>query len=708
MQEIPSISAMSPKLIQQEEEWLNCLQQQISSQYQRAAIVLSGETLWEREKASKWLDILSYQTVLWVSDDIPEALPFNKARTQLGKEYNAIVFDASKSFETDSFGAISGTLQGGGMFFVLLPSISDWPDLKSSRFLQRALPILQQHKNVFFIQQNTTLPVIPKHRILQQIKNKITAPYRTLEQQQVVSAIKKNILGKNNNSMVLISDRGRGKSSALGFAIGELLQQGIENIIVTAPRLTTCEPIFRHAQQLLPDAKISQNELLWKAGKLKFIAPDTLLINKLQADFLLVDEAAAIPLPILEKLLQLYPVVIFATTVHGYEGTGRGFILKFNKVLDQLTPGWQSYNMEEPIRWAQDDPVECWIDKLLCMDVELAEVPDFDHINIPDCTVREVDRDELVKDDKKLSSLFALLVFAHYRTKPSDLKHLLDDKKVRLYTLGYKNMILAAALINQEGGFDTELSSEIYRGERRPQGHLLAQTLTFHAGCEYAATLNYSRIMRIAVHPQLQGNGLGRYFLNNIVNKEREKNVVAIGASFGSDIQLIRFWKAAGFEIVRVGFTRDHASGAHSAVMFKPFDSLGEDVFSNVRGKFVRYLPSWIKGPLSGLSENMLQLLFKEAVIDSNLLSDSDWKEVRSFSSSHRGYEACMWPVKKFVRRHEYLLDALSGIDKQIVVEKIKQDLSWADIAKHKKLRGKAEAIGLLRSAIAKMLRAIE
>ena len=283
MEELPQSSVISLSQIQKERNWVNCLQQ-LLSQFQRAAIVLSGGSVWGRNRANQWIDILSDPSVLLISDDIIDALPLKKARTQLGKEYEAIVFDAYESFDVDAFGAISGTLRGGGLLFILLPDVNDWPALINSRFLQRALPILQKYKNVFFVEQNKPLPDIPDHHFRKQLKNNVDAPYRTLEQQQVVNAIKNYVLNNQSNAIVLISDRGRGKSSALGLVAGQLLQFGVKNIIVTAPRMTTSEPVFLHAHQILPEAKFSRSELLWEDSQLKFIAPDALLIEKPQAE----------------------------------------------------------------------------------------------------------------------------------------------------------------------------------------------------------------------------------------------------------------------------------------------------------------------------------------------------------------------------------------------------------------------------------------
>jgi tRNA(Met) cytidine acetyltransferase len=61
----------------------------------------------------------------------------------------------------------------------------------------------------------------------------------------------------------------------------------------------------------------------------RFMAPDALLAGDMRASWLIVDEAAAIPGPLLRQLVTRFPRTLLTTTVQGYEGTGRGFLLKF-------------------------------------------------------------------------------------------------------------------------------------------------------------------------------------------------------------------------------------------------------------------------------------------------------------------------------------------------------------------------------------------
>ncbi len=96
------------------------------------------------------------------------------------------------------------------------------------------------------------------------------------------------------------------------------------------------------------------------------MAPDALLASKEKAAWLIVDEAAAIPAPLLRQLVSRFPRTLLTTTVQGYEGTGRGFLLKFCASLPHL----QSFTLSAPIRWAAGCPLESAISQLLIFNDE--------------------------------------------------------------------------------------------------------------------------------------------------------------------------------------------------------------------------------------------------------------------------------------------------------------------------------------------------
>lgn len=110
-----------------------------------------------------------------------------------------------------------------------------------------------------------------------------------------------------------------------------------------------------------------------------------------QAELLVIDEAAAIPLPLVKSLFGPY-LIFLSSTISGYEGTGRSLSLKLLQQLrtsgntnkstgegDQEVKGGSSVTgrtlrevtLEESIRYKPGDHVEAWLTELLCLDATL-------------------------------------------------------------------------------------------------------------------------------------------------------------------------------------------------------------------------------------------------------------------------------------------------------------------------------------------------
>src|SRR5690606_13736438 len=142
---------------------------------------------------------------------------------------------------------------------------------------------------------------------------------------------------------------------------GRLLRQGLQRIVVTAPRMDASAAVFAHARRVLPEAEAARGIVRLGGACIEFVAPDELVLAPRHVDLVLVDEAAAIPTPLLEQMLRRHARIVFATTIHGYEGTGRGFAVRFHQVLDRLAPGWSQLRMGTPIRWAPGDPLERFV-----------------------------------------------------------------------------------------------------------------------------------------------------------------------------------------------------------------------------------------------------------------------------------------------------------------------------------------------------------
>ncbi|PSW04422.1 tRNA(Met) cytidine acetyltransferase TmcA [Photobacterium lipolyticum] len=578
----------------------------------RYLVVLDGDLNWATKASQIFLS--HYHRTFWAGDNAPDhiaSLPLKKAKKLLGQETDCLVYNAHLGFDADAFGALSGTVTGGGLLLLMVPHA--WFDQAQAQlpFIQRlahlfAQPdVLHLRQCLFFAddQLNCSLPLLPMPGIADADYFDETFGCLTLEQKNAVEAIRRVVTGHRKRPLVLTADRGRGKSSALGIAAASLMRERNIKIAVTSPAFANANTLFAQAARSLNIPFHQQKNLKYQNSELMFIAPDALLsmdegVDKPEIDFLVVDEAAAIPAPLLKQMLTRYNRITFATTIHGYEGTGRGFAIKFRQQLERHAPQWRQYSLSLPIRWSRHDPLEKWVFKALLLEADPADVT----AAIGSCQVRYrvLSTESLIGDERRLNQLFGLLVNAHYQTTPSDISQLLDDPAMHLVVaeivepisstypdlcsgqhsqteddLAASN-IVGCCLLSLEGGFDEQFAEQIMLGKRRPKGHLLAQSIAAHIGLVQGASQRCARILRIAVHPDCLQRGIGTALLAHVRQWADDQSLDYLGTSFGVVGDLLSFWQQAGYSPVRLGILKDAASGAHSLLAVLPLsvDSL--------------------------------------------------------------------------------------------------------------------------------------
>lgn len=692
---------------------------------QRRGLVVAGEVRWCREAARALLQGADLGRVLWIGTWAPQgmrSLPGAQAHRVLGQELDGVIFDAHSGFDPEAFGVAVGVVCGGGLLLVLTPPLQDWPRFQdpehariavyphepeavSGRFLARLARVLPGAAGMILLEQGRPSPRPPGPPPAGQVRDAAAhGACRTEDQRQAVQAIQRVARGHRRRPLVLTSDRGRGKSAALGIAAAGLLRQGLGHIVVTAPSLETAEPVFRHAARLLPGVQASRGALHVQGRSMVFAAPDTLSTLEERADLVLVDEAAAIPTPLLERLLHRHARIVFATTVHGYEGSGRGFALRFQRVLDRLTPQWRGQRLETPIRWAPDDPIEGATFRALLLDAAPAPDRAVSEAEPGSCQVQRLDRDALALDEATLSELFGLLVLAHYRTRPGDLRQLLDGPNVDVWVMRHATHVVACALVAREGAFDAAMAEAVWAGRRRPRGHLIPQSLATHGGLEQAARLSCARIMRIAVHPALQGRGLGTGLLQAIARGSRQAGIDYLGASFGATAGLLRFWARSGLAPVRVGVTRGAASGTHSVIVLRALSDRGELLCSAARERLVAHLPLLLSEPLRDLDPGLAAALLRRETPPPQVALDAqDWHDLVAFGFGMRGYEVSLVPIWRLVCAA--LADPgtarlLDGQALALVIGKVLQRRTWQEVARELGLPGRAQVLEALREAL--------
>jgi N-acetyltransferase 10 len=366
------------------------------------------------------------------------------------------------------------------------------------------------------------------------------------------------------STVALTAARGRGKSAALGLAISGALALGYSNIFVTSPSPENLKTLFEFVVKGLDamdykehiDYNLieSTNPALNKAivrldvfrqhrQTVQYVQPKHK--EKIaQAELLVIDEAAAIPLPIVRSLLGPY-LVFLCSTVNGYEGTGRSLSLKLLKELrggsSQTKKNQDSGNnasnassilahsrnfreitLEEPIRYAAGDPMEGWLHELLCLDAADHIPPLPKRLPHPDeCELFYVSKDTLFSyhkaTEKFLQQIMSLYVASHYKNTPNDILLMSDAPAHHLFVLlapvnentGKLPDVLCVLQVAFEGQISKMVSLNALAKGTQYHGDLIPWTVSQHFQDAEFPKLSGARVVRIATHPDITGGGYG-------------------------------------------------------------------------------------------------------------------------------------------------------------------------------------------------------
>lgn len=424
----------------------------------------------------------------------------------------------------------------------------------------------------------------PRRKELKQIKDNLaeTKPIgplmhlaKTVDQAKALLTFVDAISEKTLRSTVtLTAARGRGKSAALGVAVAAAVAHGYSNIFITSPSPENLKTLFEFVvkgfdaleymdhvdytilQSTNPDynkAIVRINVHRQHRQTIQYIQPQDAHVLG-QAELVVIDEAAAIPLPLVRKLMGPY-LVFMASTINGYEGTGRSLSLKLIQQLRDQSRGssrtiaddtevvdrpggkasqdgvktsaggrsLREITLSEPIRYAPGDAVEKWLNRLLCLDATLPKSK-MNTAGCPHpstCELVHVNRDTLFSfhpvSEKFLQQMMALYVASHYKNSPNDLQLMSDAPAHQLFvlippikedatTLPEPLCVIQVAL---EGRISKQsVLNSLSRGQRAG-GDLIPWLVSQQFQDSDFAGLSGSRIVRIAANPEYMNMGYG-------------------------------------------------------------------------------------------------------------------------------------------------------------------------------------------------------
>ncbi|KAI9448800.1 DUF699-domain-containing protein [Lactarius psammicola] len=394
---------------------------------------------------------------------------------------------------------------------------------------------------------------------------------KTVDQAQAILTFVDAIAEKTLSSTVtLTAGRGRGKSAALGLAIAAALAHGYSNIFVTSPSPENLKTLFEFvfkgmdalgyeehldydiSQSTNPDfnkAIVRVNVFRQHRQTIQYIQPQDAHVLG-QAELVIIDEAAAIPLPLVRNLIGPY-LVFLASTINGYEGTGRSLSLKLIQQLRESTRPSLSKDVKEdaasgsstkrpahvappkvrtlrevkldtPIRYSAGDGIEQWLNTLLCLDATISPGSALHGTPHPSkCELFYVSRDTLFSyhpaSEAFLQRLMALYVASHYKNQPNDLQLMSDAPAHHLFVLlppiaddeSHLPEPLVVVQVALEGNISKQAILEGLQRGLRAGGDLIPWLVAQQFQEGKFAMMSGARVVRIATHPDYSNMGYG-------------------------------------------------------------------------------------------------------------------------------------------------------------------------------------------------------
>ncbi|RMX60078.1 hypothetical protein pdam_00004498 [Pocillopora damicornis] len=539
---------------------------------------------------------------------------------------------------------------------------------------------------------------------------------RTLDQAKAVLKFIEAISEKTLRSTVtLTAARGRGKSAALGLSLASAVAFGYSNMFVTSPSPENLHTLFEFVfkgfdalefqehldYELVQSTNPEFNKAVVRVNifrdhrqTIQYIHPSD--AHKLgQAELVVIDEAAAIPLPLVKDLMGPY-LVFLSSTVNGYEGTGRSLSLKLIQQLRQQsathgpsskgnssTPLGRSLHeitLNESIRYAPGDEVERWLNHLLCLDATVVQRLSSGCPLPENCDLYYVNRDTLFSYHKAsevfLQRLMALYVASHYKNTPNDLQLLSDAPAHHIFCLlgpvdPAQNTLPEVYCVLQMGygRRAMNLLIQYYEGkipslaeERKEDGQI--STLT---GDEDVGLLQEVITPRSNLPPLLLK-----------LSERPAEQLDYLGVSYGLTTQLLRFWKKSDFGPVYLRQTPNDLTGEHSCIMLRRLSDREENSDDN-----------WLQAYMTDFRRRFLSLLsyqfrnFRPSLALS-ILNNKSYKGIKGSGLTKGELEAVLttYDIKRLelysrnMVDYHLITDLLPAVSRLFFLQKMDFDLS--------------------------------
>lgn len=720
--------------------------------------VFHDEFLDARLRATLVKDLILSKKLVDTSEVTIEQTVYEASKKYLGTTQDVLILDLTNDLKPNDVGRLIGIVRGGGLIVMWGPPLESWETVKTifksnlvtprhpeprNIFIKYFVRKLMKHEGIYVIDADTgklvkSGQVMRKHKEVRSVKIPENTVFPrslyelalTQDQVNVIKLIEDNLVpkpGSKHVAVIVTSDRGRGKSSAIGIAIIGLIKELLRfknrvRVAVTASDSSAIQSLMMLAEKGLNALGLEYRKVV-KEGDLIELKGDRFSIEywepytvtKLKVDVVVVDEAAGLPVPLLHMIWKNFNRTIYATTIHGYEGAGRGFSVRFLKRLREDPKTLMiTYEMSEPIRYSANDPIEKFQFDALLLDAEPDELTDED--------IKEIKRGNLEyvtyepeylfseAGEKELRSLFGIYVLAHYRNEPDDLGRLADapHHSMRAVRIKSSGKIVGAAQLAEEGGLSDELIDELLVGGKIPGNIIPDRLLKYFRLRELGKGVGW-RIVRIAVHIDVQGMGIGSFLLNEIINEAMRRGYSWVGAGFGLSRELLNFWLKNSFKLLHLSPDRNPVSGEYTALVVRPLNNEWVSLIDVCTKDFTIRLIGSLHTVYRDLESDVTYLILKSGINYPELserfeLTEAQKERLKLYLEGLMTYESAADAVNFAVLKSvlEGKLNVLTPLEGQVCVARCLKGLGWEEITQELNYPS-SKAVVVLRKALEKL-----
>ncbi|MEM2021881.1 MAG: GNAT family N-acetyltransferase, partial [Zestosphaera sp.] len=294
--------------------------------------------------------------------------------------------------------------------------------------------------------------------------------------------------------------------------------------------------------------------------------------------------------------------------------------------------------------------------------------------------------------------------------EPDDLGRLADapHHSMRAIRLKSSGKIVGAAQLAEEGGLAEELINELLAGGKIP-GNIIPDRLLKHFRVRELGVGVGWRIVRIAVHLNAQGMGVGSYLLSKIVEEARLRKYSWVGAGFGLSEELLDFWLKNGFRLLHLSPDRNPVSGEYTALVVKPLSDEWVSLVDSCSKEFLIKLVGSLYSVYRDLECAVLYSLLTSGLKATNLserfrLTSTQEERLRLYLEGLMTYESAADAVNAVVTRSALKgdLKLLTPLEGYVCIGKCLKGLTWEEVSQELGL-SIAKSTSTLRRAVGKL-----